>query len=64
MKEYKKNTMTLHNKLQWNFKVHGHEGTDLISSKFNALMWVVGIATIIEIWTNGDNWWSGWNGQK
>jgi hypothetical protein len=49
MKEYKKNTMTLHNKLQWNFKVHGHEGTDLISSKFNALMWVVGIATIIEI---------------
>jgi hypothetical protein len=27
-------------------------------------MWVVGIATTIEVWTNGDNWWSGWNGQK
>jgi len=30
MKQYKKNTMTLHNKLQGNFKVHGHEGTNLI----------------------------------
>jgi len=38
MKEYKKNTMTLHNKLQVNFKVHGHEGIDLIFSKFNAPM--------------------------
>jgi hypothetical protein len=38
MKDYKKKTMTLHNKLQGSFKVHGHEGTNLIFSKFNAPM--------------------------
>jgi hypothetical protein len=38
MKEYKKKTMTLHNKLQVSFKVHGHEGTNLIVFRFNALM--------------------------
>lgn len=38
MKKYKKETMTLHNKIQRIFKVHDHEGTDLIFFGFNALM--------------------------
>jgi hypothetical protein len=38
MKKYKKKTMTLDNKIQRSFEVHGHERSNLIFYGFNAPM--------------------------